>query len=51
MIEIEEKGGYSQIPIDFGEPFKVSYKLNLLPLEAAYSLFIDSQLPIDCLML
>ena len=28
--------------IQYGDPFKVSYKLNIVPSEAAYSLFIDS---------
>jgi hypothetical protein len=39
------------MPIDFGENFKVTYKMNIVSQEAAYSLFIDSQLPIDSLML
>ncbi|CDW85212.1 bardet-biedl syndrome 7 protein [Stylonychia lemnae] len=37
--------------VDYGESFKVSYKLNILPSEAAYSLFLDSQLPIDSVVL
>ena len=37
--------------MDFGETFKVSFKLNIIPSEAAYSLYIDSQLPIDTLLL
>jgi hypothetical protein len=44
-------GEQAYVPLDFGESFKVSFKLNVIPSEAAYSLFIDSQLPIDCLML
>jgi hypothetical protein len=30
------------VAVDYGETFKASYKLNILPSEAAYSLFIDS---------
>lgn len=33
------------------ETFKVSYKMNLIPSEASQILFIDSQLPIDCLLI
>jgi len=33
------------------EPFKVSYKMNLLPSEAAQVLFVDSQLPMDSLLI
>lgn len=38
---IDGKAHYTG-PVDYGETFKVSYKMNLLPTEAAYSLFIDS---------
>lgn len=31
--------------------FKVSYKLNLLPKEGAHALLIDSQMPIDYIMM
>lgn len=33
------------------KPFKVSYKMNLVPAEGAQTLIIDSQVPIDFLML
>ena len=33
------------------ESFKVSYKMNFIPSEAAHLLFIDSQLPIDSLLI
>ena len=35
----------------FGTPFKASFRLNLIPNDAAFSLNIDSQVPIDCLIL
>ena len=35
----------------YGTPFKVSYRLNLIQSEAAYSLNIDSQLPVQSLVL
>jgi hypothetical protein len=41
-MEIAAVGGEQALPIDYGESFKVSFKLNILPSEAAYSLFIDS---------
>ena len=43
--------GNEAMPIDFGDSFKVSHKLNIIPAEAAYSLMIDSQLPMDTLLL
>lgn len=42
MDEAIVHGDNSSLPVDYGESFKVSYKLNILPSEAAYSLFIDS---------
>ena len=46
MINISE----DQKLISF-ETFKVSHKMNLVQQEAAHILLIDSQLPIDCLMI
>jgi hypothetical protein len=34
--------GEESMPIDFGENFKVTFKINIISQEAAYSLFIDS---------
>ena len=54
-MEIEKmkvKTKKEQVPeqIQF-ENYKVSYKINLLPEEAAHMVFIDSQLPIDTLLI
>jgi hypothetical protein len=46
MVNISE----DQKLISF-ETFKVSHKMNLVQQEAAHILLIDSQLPIDCLMI
>jgi hypothetical protein len=35
----------------YGQSFKASYKSNLIVDQASYSLTIDSQLPIDTIML
>ena len=41
----------SQMAAYYGQTFKASYKQNLLADQAAYSLTIDSQLPIDTILL
>lgn len=50
-MEREEAKGNGSYEVDYGEAFKVSHKLNLIASEAAYSLYIDSQIPIDTLVL
>lgn len=36
---------------DYGQPFKVSYKMQLVPTEASYNLVIDSQVPMQTIIL
>lgn len=46
----EELGGQKQAT-DYGQAFKVSYKMQLVPQEASYNLVIDSQVPVQMLIL